>query len=110
MTEKMKFEIGSGNIFADLGLPNPKEHLAKAELASRLGEAIRQHRLTQAAAAQRLFIDQPKISRLLRFYLTNFSTGRLMHFLTLLGRAVEIVIKPTPRSRRTGRLGVIEPA
>src|SRR5271166_3219189 len=110
MTEKIKFEIGSENIFADVGLPNPEEHLAKAELASHIGEAIRQHRLTQAAAAQRLGIDQPKISRLLRGYLTNFSTGRLMHFLTLLGRDVEIVVKPTPRSRRQGRVRVVEAA
>jgi len=79
-------------------------------LASRIGEAIRPHRLTQAAAAQRLFIDQPKLSRLRHFYLTNFPTGRLMQFLTLLARDVELAIKPTPRSRRTSRLRVIEPA
>jgi predicted XRE-type DNA-binding protein len=79
-------------------------------LASRIGEAIRPHRLTQAAAAQRLFIDQPKRSRLRHFYLTNFSTGRLMPVLTLLARDVEIAIKPTPRSRRPARLRVIEPA
>jgi hypothetical protein len=47
---------------------------------------------------------------LLRGYLTNFSTERLMHFLTLLGRDVEIVVKPTPRSRRLGRVRVVEAA
>jgi predicted XRE-type DNA-binding protein len=110
MAEKIKVQVGSDNIFADLGLPNPEEHLAKAELASRIGEAIRQRRLTQAAAAELLGIDQPKVSRLLRGYLTNFSTERLMHFLTLLGQDVEIVVKPAPRSRRQGRVRVVQAA
>jgi predicted XRE-type DNA-binding protein len=110
MVEKIKVQVGSDNIFADLGLPNPEEHLAKAELASRIAGVLRQRRLTQAATAELLGIDQPKVSRLLRGYLTNFSTERLMHFLTLLGRDVEIVVKPTPRSRRLGRVRVVEAA
>jgi predicted XRE-type DNA-binding protein len=110
MVEKIKVQVGSDNIFADLGLPNPEEHLAKAELASRIAQVLRQRRLTQAATAELLGIDQPKVSRLLRGYLTNFSTERLMHFLTLLGRDVEIVVKPTPRSRRLGRVRVVEAA
>ena len=110
MIEEIEVEVGSGNVFADLGLSNPEERLAKAELASRIGEAIRQRRLSQAAAAELLGIDQPKVSRLLRGYLTNFSTERLMHFLTLLGRDVEIVVKPAPRSRRIGQMRVVEAA
>ena len=110
MPEEIEVEVGSGNVFADLGLPNPDEHLAKAELASRIAEAIRQRRLTQAATAKLLGIDQPKVSRLLRGYLTNFSTERLMHFLTLLGRDIEIVVKPVPRSRRQGHVRVVEAA
>jgi predicted XRE-type DNA-binding protein len=110
MSDDIKVEIGSGNVFADIGLPNPEEHLAKAELASRIAEALRQRRLTQAAAADLLGIDQPKVSRLLRGYLTNFSTDRLMHFLTLLGRDVEIVVRPAPGSRSLGRVRVVESA
>jgi len=110
MTDDTKVEIGSGNVFADIGLPNPEEHLAKAELASRIAEALRQRRLTQAAAADLLGIDQPKVSRLLRGYLTNFSTDRLMHFLTLLGRDVDIVVKPASGSRSLGRVRVVEAA
>lgn len=110
MSDKIKVEVGSGNVFADLELPNPEEHLAKAELASRIGEAIRQKRLSQAATAGLLGIDQPKVSRLLRGHLTNFSAERLMHFLTLLGQDVEIVVKPTPRSRRLGHVRVVAAA
>jgi predicted XRE-type DNA-binding protein len=110
MVDNIKVEVGSGNVFADLGLPDAEESLAKAELASRIGEVIRQRRLTQAAAGELLGIDQPKVSRLQRGYLTNFSVERLMHFLTLLGRDVEIVVKPVPRTRRVGRVRVVERA
>jgi predicted XRE-type DNA-binding protein len=107
MTRAIEVEEGSGNIFADLGLPNVEERLAKAELAIRVAGVIRARRLTQVSAARILGIDQPKISRLLRGQLSGFSTERLMQFLTLLGRDVEIVIKRTPRSRRHGRVRVV---
>jgi predicted XRE-type DNA-binding protein len=103
----IEVEMRSGNVFADIGLPNPEERLAKAELAIRIAEAIRARRLTQTRAARVLRIDQPKISRLLRGQLSGFSTERLMHFLTRLGRDVEIVVKIAPRSRREGRLRVL---
>jgi len=110
MTRAIDVEESSGNVFADLGLPNPEERLAKAGLAIRIAAAIRARRLTQASAARILKIDQPKISRLLRGQLSGFSTGRLMHFLTLLGRDVEIVVKTAPRSRRQGRMRVVAAA
>jgi predicted XRE-type DNA-binding protein len=100
----------SGNVFADIGLPNPEERLAKAELAIRIAEAIRARRLTQTRAARILRIDQPKISRLLRGQLSGLSTERLMHFLTRLGRGVEIVVNVAPRSRQQGRLRVVAAA
>src|ERR1700730_4117889 len=104
MAKTINVERGSGNVFADLGLPNPEERLAKADLAIRIAGVIRARRLTQASAARILKIDQPKISRLL---LSGFSSERLMQFLTLLGRDVEIVIKTAPRSRRQGHLRVV---
>src|ERR1700758_2372295 len=107
MERNIDVEEGSGNLFADIGLPNPEERLAKADLAIRIAETIRARRLTQTRAARILKIDQPKISRLLRGQLSGFSTERLMHFLTLLGRDVEITVKPAPRSRRQGHLRVI---
>ncbi|MFZ0887908.1 MAG: helix-turn-helix transcriptional regulator [Candidatus Binataceae bacterium] len=110
MARKIKVEEGSGNVFADIGLPNPEERLAKAQLAYRIGETIRVRRLTQAAAAALLGVDQPKISRLMGGRLAGFSTGRLMHFLTLLGRDVEIVVKPASRSRRQGHVRIVAAA
>jgi predicted XRE-type DNA-binding protein len=107
MTKTIDVVESSGNVFADIGLPNPEERLAKADLAIRISSAIRARRLTQACAARILKIDQPKVSRLMRGRLSGFSTERLMHFLTLLGRDIEIVVKTAPRSRRQGRLRVV---
>jgi len=105
--KKTAVDESSSNVFADLGLPNPEERLAKADLAIRIAAAIRAGGLTQARAARLLEIDQPKISRLLWGQLSGFSTERLMKFLTRLGRDVEIVVRATPRSRRQGRLRVV---
>jgi len=110
MSKKVQVEQSSGNVFADIGLSNPEERLAKADLAIRIAETIRARRLTQTEAARMLKIDQPKISRLLRGQLSGFSTERLMHFLTMLGRDVEIIVKAAPRSRRQGHLRVVATA
>jgi predicted XRE-type DNA-binding protein len=107
MADRIKIEKGTKNVFADIGLPDAEERLAKAELALRIAVTIRGRKLTQEAAAALLRIDQPKISRLLRGQLSGFSTDRLMHFLTLLGRDVEIIVKPAARSRRRGHVRVV---
>ena len=108
MTKPIEVHYGTDNIFADIGLSNPEERLAKAELAWRITETIRARRLTQVRAARILKIDQPKISRLLRGQLSGFSTERLMHFLTLLGSDIEIVVKrASGRARRSGRIRVV---
>ena len=96
--------VGSGNVFADLGLPKAEEALAKAELAQKIAVIIERRRLTQAQAAQLLGVDQPKISALRRGRLSGFSLERLVRFLILLGSDVEIIVKSRPRSRRPARL------
>src|ERR1700752_4961658 len=103
-------EESTGNVFADIALPKPEERLAKADLAIRIAQTIRARRLTQTRAAHILKIDQPKISRLLRGQLSGFSTERVRHFLTLLGRDVEIVGRRAPRSKRQGHLRVVATA
>ena len=97
---------GSGNVFADLGFPNPEEHLAKAQLVLMIGGVIRDRRLTQHDAAALMGIDQPKVSNLLRGGFRGFSTHRLMEFLNALGRDVDIVVRAAPKSRKRGRLHV----
>ena len=96
--------IGSGNVFEDLGRPRPAEALAKAELARKIAELIAERRLTQAGAAALLDIDQPKVSALVRGRLAGFSLDRLVRFLVLLGRDVEIIVKPRARTAGQGRV------
>jgi predicted XRE-type DNA-binding protein len=84
MRRRIQVKEGSGNVFPDIGLRNPGQRLAKADLAIRIWETIRARRLTQTRGAHILQIEQPKISRLLRGQLSGFSTERLMYFLTLL--------------------------
>jgi predicted XRE-type DNA-binding protein len=97
---------GSGNVFADLGFPNPEEHLAKAQLVSFIDDVIRERKLTQRQAAKLMGIDQPKVSHILSGRFAGFSMHRLMDFLTSLGCDVDIRVKPSPKSRKLGRLRV----
>jgi len=90
-------ECSSGNVFADLGLPDSEEHLVKAGLVLKIGKAIRARGMTQAAAAGALGIDQPKVSALLRGQFRGYSVERLMRFLVALGHDVEIVVRPKGR-------------
>ena len=95
-----EIEMSSGNVFADLGLPNPEERLAKAELALQINRLIKQKKLTQIAAAQLLDIDQPKISALNQGKLSGFSLERLFRFLNILGQAITInVTKASSRKK-----------
>jgi predicted XRE-type DNA-binding protein len=96
----------SGNVFADLNLPEADDLLAKAELAAKILAEIQRRRLMQTEAAAILGIDQPKISALKQGKLSGFSIERLMRFLLLLGRDIEITVKGKPRSRSVARLRV----
>lgn len=94
----------SGNVFADLGLPNAEEKLTKVRLAVAINHLLAGHQLSQAAAARRLRINQPKISALANYRLEGFSVERLMHFLTALDCDVDIVIRRKPPTRRAARI------
>ena len=90
-------EASSGNVFADLDVPDADAALAKAELARRICVLLSERKLTQARAAAVLGIDQPKVSALVRGKLGGFSTARLFRFLNTLGQDVEIGVRPRRR-------------
>ena len=96
---------GSGNIFADIGLPNPAQELLKARLTLQIYSIIKDRGLTQAEAAKILGIQQPRVSSLARNRSGDFSVGRLIEFLTALGQDVEITVTPT--SKEHGEMSLI---
>ena len=83
----------SGNVYSDIGLANADGHLAKAHLAHTICDLIAEAGLNQSQAARRLGIDQPKVSALMRGRLRDFSTDRLMRFITALDHDVVITIR-----------------
>ena len=99
-------EQSSGNVFADLGLPNPEERLAKADLALAIAREIEARHLTQAEAADLLGVAQPDISNLMRGRLSGYSIERLTRLLNVLGRDVEIRVRRARAGASRGHLRV----
>ncbi len=100
------FEVGSGNVFADVGLPDPDTALAKAKLARQITAIIEERGWTQTEAAAVLGIDQPKVSNLIRGRLGDFATERLLRFLTRLDRDVDITVSANVSAKRPARIAV----
>jgi predicted XRE-type DNA-binding protein len=91
----VRAELGSGNVFSDLGLPNPELALAKAELVQRIRGLMLDRKLTQIKAAKLLGLDQPKVSALVRGRVEGYSIDRLFRFLNRLGQQIEITVRPS---------------
>ena len=91
-------EASSGNVFADLGFKDAEELLLKAKLATKIAQLIEKKGLTQAQTAERIALDQPKVSRLLRGQLSGFSADRLFAILNRLGHSVEVRISAKERA------------
>jgi predicted XRE-type DNA-binding protein len=102
----MEVEVGSGSVFADLGLPDAGELDIKLRLAVEIVRVINAQRLSQVVAAGLLGINQPKVSALKNYKLDGFSVERLLTFLLALGREVEIRIRPRRTSKLQNRIRV----
>jgi predicted XRE-type DNA-binding protein len=101
---KIQVTPSSGNVFVDLRLANPEDKKTKVRLAVEINSILGELKFSQAEAAGKLDVNQPKISALSKYRLEGFSVERLMTFLTRLNRDVEIVIRSKPRSRRPARI------
>lgn len=104
--EEVAVEEGAGSVFANLGFPDPDEHLQKVHLLRRIDTLLRERRLNQAQAAELLGIDQPGLSRLLRGAVRGFSLEKLMQFLTRLDQHVLIVVAPKEAQSAVVRVDV----
>lgn len=98
---------GSGNVFADLGLPEPDIALAKADLVRRIRGLIAERKLTQGKAAALLGLDQPKVSALVRGQVAGYSIDRLFRFLNALGQEIEITVRPAAMAGTTAGTKVV---
>jgi predicted XRE-type DNA-binding protein len=103
-------EVGSGNVFADLGLPNAEELCTKLRLCVAVNRILEARKLTQVRAARVLGVTQPKISALRGYKLEGFSVERLMHFLTALEQDVVIEIRPHKKAKGDARVMVVNAA
>ena len=102
-----KIEKGSMSVYADLGVADAEEMLVKAQLASKIAEIIKLRKLTQTQASSLLGMTQPKLSNMLRGRFRGISETKMLECMTLLGRDVQIVVKPVSRSRKTGHVSVL---
>jgi predicted XRE-type DNA-binding protein len=106
MGDPLEIEMGSGNVFAYLGFPNPDEHLAKAGLALAISQRITELGLTQTQAAKLIGVAQPRISAVVRGHLRAVSLERLAGYLGDLGVDIEMIPTKAPPDRQRGTLTV----
>jgi len=97
MKKKIKSTKSSGNVFADLGLPNAEEHLVKADIVIAIASLIKSKGLTQVQASKLIGLAQPDVSKLLRGHFAGYSFERLFGFLRALGNDVEIKVIATKK-------------
>lgn len=95
-----RVEIGSGSIYEQLGYKDHEEMVTKANLVLEITKAIKKKKITQIQAAEMLGISQPKLSGLLNGHFRGYSVERLIHFLTELGKDVDIIVRSKPRYRK----------
>jgi predicted XRE-type DNA-binding protein len=96
IVEGIEVEVSTGNVFADLGLPDADKLQIKSGLTIEIAKAIRERGFTQVEAAKRMGLTQPKVSSLLRGEFSNFSERKLMNCLNRLGYDIEIRVRKTP--------------
>lgn len=102
---------GTGNVYADLGLPDADAMQLKAQLAIAIADSIASRKLTQKQAAEILGMPQPKLSHLLNGRFRGISEAKMMDCLVRLGRDVRIIIgRERPRRRKNGKLEILQEA
>ncbi len=94
MIDGVEVQRSSGNVFADLGLPDADKLKIKSGLVIEIRKAMRQQGLTQQEAAKRMGITQPKVSDMMRGDFSNLSERKLMDCLNRLGYDIEIKVRP----------------
>lgn len=101
---KIAVTKSSGNVYADIGVRDAKEHAAKASLVMGIARIMKKERLTQTETARRTGISQGDLSKVLRGQFRGYSIEKLLVALTRLGQDVTIDVRPA--KTRTGKVAV----
>jgi predicted XRE-type DNA-binding protein len=104
--KKKGYEIGSRNVFKDIGVPNAEEHFVKAQLVFKIDTLMKERKLKQVDAADLFGVRQPDVSKMLRGEFRQFSVERLLRFLVALNQDVEIVVRPHRDTKNASALHV----
>jgi predicted XRE-type DNA-binding protein len=102
--QRPKVDVGSGNIFADLGLPDAEDMLLKSTIVIELRRLIKRRKLTQTAAAKLMDVGQADLSRILHGHFRGYSLAKLMRMLTAFDQDVEITLRPHSKTGEAGRI------
>jgi predicted XRE-type DNA-binding protein len=101
---------GSGNIFADLGLPQAEEHQLKAALVVQLKRLIAERELTQTDAAKLVEMKPAGPVPAAAWPVQLVSVEKLMRMSTAFDQDVEITVKPHRKRGESGRITFIPAA
>jgi predicted XRE-type DNA-binding protein len=104
--QNIEFELSSGNVFADIGFDNAEEMLLKSELVRQINKTIKGRELTSIQARKLLNIDEEVLANLSKGRLTELTLENLFRYLNILGRDLEVVLKPRSTSNTQGKLKV----
>ena len=105
--EKIEYEIGSGNVFKDLEIPNPEEYLAKTRLALIIYNIITEKKLKHNKAAAHLGISKQEVTALLNGRLDDFPMEHLFAMLRKLDRDIEIVVRERPADTPPAEINIM---
>lgn len=106
MKNAIEYEVGSDNVFADLGLSDAKERQVKVRLAMKISDLLARRKFSQKEAANLLGTTQARISAIINYKLREVSLEKLIEFLTRLDQDIQIVVKRKARSHPTGEVTV----
>ena len=107
MDSSTEYTESCGNVFADLGLPNPELRQLKADAARQIQEAIERQGLTQKEAAKRMGIDKQKVSNIVCGRLSGYTLDRLFRCLNALDVDVSVKMRPKPKKRAHAELRAV---
>lgn len=106
LVKEIEFEVGSGNVFADLGFENAQEMSFKSELVRQINHTIKARNLTSQQVKDLLHIDEEMLTNLSRGRLTELTIEQLFRYLNILGSDLEVVLKSPATASGRGKLKV----